>query len=93
MQYYIYVITNKRHGTLYIGATNNLAKRVWEHKNKVVFGFSQKYSLDQLVYYEVLEGFYESRNREAQLKKWKRAWKIRLIEEMNPDWKDLSKEL
>jgi len=78
---------------LYIGATNNLAKRIWEHKNSVVKGFSQKYNLYKLVYYEVFEDFYESRNRERQLKKWKRFWKLQLIEEMNPTWKDLYNEI
>jgi putative endonuclease len=91
--HYVYIITNQRNGTLYIGATNDLNKRIWEHRNKVIPGFSQKYNLTKLVYYEVFNEFYDSRNREAQLKKWKRLWKLELIEKLNPEWADLYDKL
>jgi len=76
--------------TLYIGVTNNLERRVYEHKNKLLEGFTKKYNITQLVYYEVTESVEAAIKREKQLKNWKRAWKIELIESMNKDWKDLS---
>lgn len=92
-QCFVYIMSNQRNGTLYIGSTNNLAHRVETHKAGTVDGFSKKYKLDKLVYYEVFDDFYESRNREKQLKAWRRLWKLELIESVNPDWEDLSKEL
>ncbi len=92
-QYYVYILTSKRNGTLYIGVTNDLVKRVWQHKNKVADGFTKKYGVDRLVYYEVTEDIESAITREKQLKKWNRAWKIRLIEEKNPEWKDLYGEI
>ena len=92
-QYYVYILSNKRNGTLYIGATNNLKSRLENHKTGAVTGFSKRYSLNKLVYYEVLEDFYESRQREKQLKAWRREWKLKLIETKNPDWNDLSNGL
>jgi putative endonuclease len=86
---YVYIITNKRNGTLYTGVTSDLAKRVWEHKNGVVEGFSRKYELKDLVWYEVHDDIAEAIKREKQIKKWERKWKLRIIEEMNPDWDDL----
>lgn len=82
-------MTNKRNGTLYIGATSDLAKRVWEHKNKLVPGFTSKYDLSLLVYYECVDDWYSAFNREKQLKKWNRKWKLELIEKTNPNWIDL----
>ena len=88
-QYYVYILASKRNGTLYIGATNNLVRRVWEHKNDVVEGFTRKYGVHQLVWYEVADTPDAAITREKQLKKWNRAWKLRLIEEKNPHWNDL----
>ena len=83
-------MTNYSETTLYIGVTINLQKRVWEHKNKVVEGFTKKYNVDKLVYYELTDSIESAINREKQLKRWHRQWKINLIKEMNPDFKDLS---
>jgi putative endonuclease len=82
-------LASKRHGTLYIGVTNDLIKRVYEHKNGFVEGFTKKYGVHMLVYYEQCESIESAIRREKQLKVWHRNWKIRLIEEANPDWKDL----
>lgn len=89
LQSYTYIIANKRNGTLYIGVTGNLAKRIYEHKEKLVDGFSKKYGLDRLVYYEIYEDIQPAIQREKQLKKWNRSWKIELIEKKNPNWNDL----
>ncbi|MEX0315325.1 MAG: GIY-YIG nuclease family protein [Allomuricauda sp.] len=91
-QYYIYILTNKKNGTLYIGMTNNLERRVFEHKNKYTKGFTKKYDLDKLVYFETYQYVRDAILREKRLKKWKRQWKIDLIEDENPDWKDLAAE-
>jgi putative endonuclease len=88
-QCFVYILASKRNGTLYIGSTGDLPSRVYQHKNSYVDGFTKKYSVSMLVYYEEASNTYEALNRERQLKKWNRAWKIRLIEEFNPDWKDL----
>lgn len=85
----VYILASKKNGTLYIGSTSNLVKRVWQHKNKAVKGFTEKYSVNILVYFEILETPSDMIIRERQLKKWKRAWKINLIEEKNPEWEDL----
>lgn len=90
MQYYVYILSSKRNGTLYIGVTNDLKRRVYEHKNGLIDGFTKKYSIKNLVYYEQTNDIHEAILREKRLKKWNRSWKIKLIEEMNPDWKDLS---
>ena len=89
----IYIMTNKIRGTLYIGVTRDLLKRVWEHKEKAVKGFTKKYNLDRLVYYEDIEDYGSALMREKQLKNWHREWKIGLIESVNPYWKDLYKDL
>lgn len=86
---YVYILASKKHGTLYIGVTSHLQKRAWEHKQKVVEGFTGKYDVDRLVYYEVFDGMTEAIVREKQMKKWNRDWKIKRIEESNPDWDDL----
>jgi len=87
--YYVYILTNKKQGTLYIGVTNNLERRVYEHKNDLVNGFTKKYNLKILVYYEITSDVTSAIAREKKLKKWNRQWKIDLIEKMNPEWKDL----
>ena len=89
----IYILASKRNGTLYIGVTSDLAKRVWEHKNHFVEGFTRKYGVDRLVYYETHETAESAIAREKKLKKWNRAWKIRLIEKDNPNWHDLYEKL
>ena len=91
--YYVYILASKRNGTLYIGVTSNLLKRVYEHKSKMVEGFTKKYNVHKLVYYEQTNIIQSALTREKQLKKWYRKWKIELIEEMNPEWKDLYYEL
>lgn len=90
--YYTYILTNKRNGTLYIGVTNNLERRISEHKTKTYNGFSAEYDLDMLVYYEDFNDVNLAIAREKQLKKWNRKWKLNLIEKFNPDWKDLAKD-
>jgi putative endonuclease len=88
-QYYVYILASKRNGTLYIGVTNNLLKRVYEHKNNLIKGFTQKYNVHNLVYYEQHNDIGKAITREKQMKKWKRQWKIELIEKSNPQWNDL----
>ncbi len=91
-QYFVYIITNKMDGVLYIGVTNNLERRMFEHKNKLVKGFSYRYNLDKLVYLEVFQYVEDAIKREKNMKKWKREWKINLIVEDNLNWEDLSKD-
>lgn len=86
-------MSNKKNGTLYIGVTNDLIRRVYEHKSKMIKGFSNKYNLKLLVYYEHTENIESAILREKQLKSWNRAWKIRIINKLNPSWKDLYDEL
>lgn len=86
----VYIMTNYSETSLYIGVTSNLQKRVWEHKNKVVNGFTEKYNVDKLVYYETTDSIESAIKREKQLKNWHRQWKINLIKEMNPEFRDLS---
>ena len=90
---YIYILASKRNGTLYIGVTNNLLRRIYEHKMNMIEGFSKKYGVHDLVYYEQLEDIGTAIQREKQLKKWNRQWKVHLIENKNPGWKDLYKGL
>lgn len=89
MPYYVYILTNKRCGTLYVGSTNNLVRRINEHRIEAVPGFSKKYNLKKLVHFEVFEDYPSAAQREKRLKKWKREWKLALVEEQNPDWVDL----
>jgi putative endonuclease len=91
--FFVYILASKRNGTLYIGVSNNLARRVAEHKPKLVPGFTRKYGVDLLVYFEAFESILEARAREHAMKRWRRAWKIQLIERLNPDWRDLSDQL
>jgi len=91
MPHYVYILTNKKNGTLYIGETSNIKTRTSQHKQKVhPTTFSAKYNLDKLVYFEILDSRDYGLKREKQFKKWNRNWKIRIIEEKNPDWIDLS---
>jgi putative endonuclease len=89
----IYLLASGRNGTLYVGVTSNLIKRVWEHKNHVVDGFTKKYQVDRLVWYEVHETMESAIQREKAIKEWQRAWKLRLIEKFNPDRADLYETL
>lgn len=86
---YIYILTNKPNGIIYTGVTNNLIRRTLEHKQKLVKGFTKKYGLDRLVYYEVYDSIEEAIHREKCMKDWKRAWKVKRILQMNPEWNDL----
>ena len=88
--YYVYILASKRNGTLYIGVTNNLERRMYEHKNGLVEGFAKKYNVSTLVYYEETNDIHAALQREKQLKKWNRKWKLSLIERVNPNWDDIS---
>ena len=87
------MLASKRNGTLYVGVTNDLARRITEHKAKLVPGFTRKYDVNRLVYFELFDTILEARAREHLLKHWRRAWKIALIEKLNADWRDLTEEL
>ena len=89
----VYILSNKRNGTLYVGVTSNLVQRVWQHKNNLVPGFTQKYNSHKLVYLEVCESMETAIQLEKQLKKWNRKWKLELIEKNNPEWNDLYSEI
>ena len=89
----VYILASKKNGTLYIGVTSDLVKRIWQHKNHVVSGFTKQYEANLLVYFEQLDDMENAISREKTLKKWNRAWKIRLIEKANPDWLDLYDEI
>jgi len=89
----VYILASKRNGTLYIGVTSDLQKRSWEHKNDLLDGFTKKYGVHQLVYYELHDNVVSAITREKQLKKWNRAWKLELIERGNPDWNDIWQEI
>jgi putative endonuclease len=88
-QHAVYILASKRNGTLYIGVTSDLVKRIWEHKNNLVVGFTKRYDVHHLVWYELHEEMVSAIEREISLKEWKRSWKLRLIESSNPDWQDL----
>ena len=87
--FYVYIMASKKEGVLYIGVTNNLIRRIYEHKKNLIEGFTKKYFVHKLVYFEVTDSINIAIEREKQLKKWRRKWKINLIEESNPLWKDL----
>jgi putative endonuclease len=93
MAFYVYIVASDRNGTLYIGSTDDLAMRVWEHVEKVRPGFTKRYGVDRLVWYEVYETRENAFRRERQMKKWNRAWKMARIERLNPGWRDLTGEL
>ena len=90
---YIYILANRRYGTIYTGVTVDLVKRTWQHKDGFVEGFAKQHSIKQLVWYEVHEDLHAAIKREKQIKKWNRVWKIRLIQEQNPQWRDLYPEV
>jgi putative endonuclease len=92
-KYCVYVMASKRNGTLYIGVTSDLVKRVYEHKQGVVEGFTKKYGVKMLVYYEQTNDVEAAIHRETQMKRWNRKWKLELIEKFNPEWKDLYEEI
>ena len=92
-KFYIYILASKKGGFLYIGITSNLSKRIWEHKNEITKGHTSKYSIKRLVYYEVYDDFDNAVKREKTLKKWRRQWKIDLIEKNNPEWNELYREI
>ena len=87
--HYVYLLASRKYGTLYIGVTNNLIRRIYEHKTKVVKGFTSQYGVTRLVWYECYDDPISAITREKEIKKWRRAWKINLIEKENPDWMDL----
>jgi putative endonuclease len=92
-EFFVYILVSKRNGTLYVGVTNNLKRRLSEHKARLVPGFTRKYKVDQLVYFEVFDSINDARAREHSLKRWRRAWKVALIEKLNSDWRDLTEQL
>jgi putative endonuclease len=87
------ILASQRNGTLYIGVTSDLGKRVWEHRNSLVSGFTKKYAVHRIVYFEMHDDMISAITREKQIKKWNRAWKLELIEKGNPEWKDLWPEI
>ena len=91
--YYVYILASRRNGTLYIGITSDLTRRIWQHKKKLVKGFTEKYDVDKLVYFEEYNDVDIAIQREKRLKEWKRKWKLDLIEKDNPDWKDLYSDI
>jgi putative endonuclease len=92
-QYFVYILTNKYNKVLYVGVTNNLIRRVYEHKNKLINGFTSKYNVNKLVYYESFQSVFDAIKREKEIKGWKREKKVALINSFNPEWKDLYEEL
>lgn len=89
----VYLLASKKNGTLYVGVTSDLKQRVWQHKQHLMGGFTQKYNVVNLVFYEVGADIYAAICREKQIKKWRREWKIKLIEQFNPEWRDLYDDL
>ena len=88
-RYFVYILASKRNGTLYVGVTGNLAARVGEHRDDLLEGFTKKYGVHQLVWFEEFADVHDAIAREKRIKKWRRAWKLELIEKMNPNWADL----
>jgi len=91
--FFVYILASKPNGTLYVGVTNDLARRIAEHKAKLVPGFTRRYDVNRLVYFELFDTVLEARAREHSLKRWRRAWKIALVEKLNVDWRDLAYEM
>lgn len=85
---FVYILASRRNGTLYVGSTSDLVRRIWEHKNNIISGFTAKYNVHLLVYYELYEDIMEAAKQEKRLKSWCRAWKLNLIERLNPTWRD-----
>jgi putative endonuclease len=92
-EFFVYIMASRRNGTLYVGVSSDLVQRVWQHKSKSVPGFTTKYGVDRLVYFEAHGDAARAIRREKQIKKWRRAWKIELIEQDNPHWQDLYDEI
>jgi putative endonuclease len=92
-QFFVYILASRRNGTLYVGVTNDLSRRISEHKARTVPGFSRKYEVDRLVYVEEYPSIMDARARERTLKRWRRAWKSQLIEKANPSWRDLAADI
>jgi len=92
-QSYVYILASGKNGTLYVGVTSDLFKRIYEHKQNIIDGFTKKYAIHTLVYYEMHEDVWEAIIREKRIKKWNRVWKLQLIEEKNPEWRDLYNEI
>jgi putative endonuclease len=90
---YVYLMASRRNGTLYLGVTSDLPQRVYQHRNGQIAGFSKRYGCRLLIWYAAFDDIQDARARELQMKKWKRAWKLQVIEEMNPDWRDLFEEI
>lgn len=86
---YVYIMASKRNGTLYIGVTSDLQQRVWQHREGIIEGYSKRYGCKTLVWYSQFDDLQEARRKELQMKEWNRLWKLRVIEEMNPEWDDL----
>jgi putative endonuclease len=93
MSFYVYILASRRNGTLYVGMTDDLVKRIWMHRNGVLSGFTKEYGVKMLVWYEQHDTRAAALMRERQLKRWNRAWKLRITEEMNPTWRDLYDEI
>jgi putative endonuclease len=93
MPYHVYILANRRHGTLYVGVTNDLARRVFEHRQRNVDGFTKRHKVNRLVYYEEYPTILEAIAQEKRVKRWQRAWKIKIVDSFNPDWVDLYKNL
>ncbi len=93
LQYYVYMLAARMNGTLYVGVTNDLVRRVHEHRNGSVEGFTERYGVKSLVYFEIYQDAYAAITREKKLKRWRRAWKIALIERDNPEWRDLYQDI
>ena len=89
----VYILANKPDGTLYVGVTTNLTQRIWQHKNDLIEGFTKRYGIHRLVWYELHESMESTIQKEKAIKKWNRAWKIELIEKKNPTWRDLYDEI
>ena len=92
-KYFVYILASRRNGALYIGVTNNLARRIWEHREGSVAGFTKRYSVKNLVYFEMFENIHDAIHRESRLKKWKREWKMNLIQQNNVEWNDLHDQI
>jgi putative endonuclease len=93
MSFFVYILAGKRNGTLYVGMTDDLVKRVWQHRNGIIPGFTKQYGIKLLVWYETYDSRESAFARERQIKKWNRAWKLELIEKENPTWRDLGDEV
>ncbi len=91
--YCVYILYSQKNGTLYVGVTDNLSRRIWEHKHKEIDGFTKKYEIHHLVYFELHNNPGSAITREKQIKKWNRLWKLKLIERKNPEWKDLYQDI